>query len=155
VRTDGAWKYSGSRAGPLSGLRLVARRRKEPPQVVVEEVGDPADRDIGRGKGGDHLRVEGEAALSRKDPRHAIAPAALDGGEDAQLVVDERIARGRIPALDIVQGVLLVDIDEHVSADRLGYASVLDLAWLEDDIPVGENDGRPHLAKMPQHIEGA
>ena len=60
---------------------------------------------------------------------------------------------GGISALDVVQGVLLVDVDQNPIVDSLGEARTLDLARLEDGIAVGQNDGRSPFAQVFQNVE--
>ena len=43
---------------------------------------------------------------------------------------------GRKSPLDVVQGLFLMDIDQHFSVRDLGQSPMLDLARLEDDIAV-------------------
>ena len=51
-------------------------------------------------------------------------PAALARVEDAKLVVDDHVVIGRVAALDVVEFVLLVDVDEHVTVDRTALATL-------------------------------
>ena len=63
----------------------------------------------------------------------------LDRIEDAKLVVDDHVVLGRVVALDVVEFVLLVDVDENVTLDRSPRPRSVDLARLENHVSVGEN----------------
>ena len=69
-----------------------------------------------------------------------LAPDLLDGGQDAELVVDQDVVLGRVAPLDVVELLLLVDVDQDVAVDGLEQARAMDLARLEDDVAVGEDD---------------
>src|ERR1041384_7898785 len=68
----------------------------------------------------DRVGIVSKAALARKHGRDALSPKALGSLQDAQLVVHEDIVFGRVAPLDIVQGFLLVDVDQHVPIYGLG-----------------------------------
>jgi hypothetical protein len=62
---------------------------------------------------------------------------------------------GGIPLLDILQGLLFVDINKDVALDSLENVGALDLARLEHDIAVREDDRPAPLAETFQHVESA
>jgi hypothetical protein len=97
----------------------------------------------------------GEFALAGEHGRDAIAPGLLDGGQDPQLVVHEHVVLGGVVPGDVVQFLLLVDVDEHLAADRLADAGALDLAWLKDDVAVRQDDRRPPVLEPLQHVQRA
>ena len=82
------------------------------------------------------------AALLREHGRDAVSPEALDRRQDAQLVVDDNVVFSRKAPLDVIEGLFLVDIDQHTSIDRVGQARPFDFVRLKDDIPVGQDNGR-------------
>ena len=53
---------------------------------------------------------------------------------------------GRKTPLDVIEGLFLVDIDEHTSIDRVGQARPFDFVRLKDDVSVGQDNGRPKSA---------
>ena len=86
--------------------------------ILVKQVSDRLDRPV------DRRRVAGRlfasiVALLGKDRRHAIAPRELDRGENAALVVDERVMGGWIAPRDVFELFLLMDVDQHVVVERL------------------------------------
>ena len=68
-------------------------------------------------------------------------------------VVHEHIVRGRITLLDIDQLLLLVDIDEHAPLNRLEEPGSFDLVRLEDHIAIRQDNRRPHLAQVLEHVQ--
>ena len=95
------------------------RRGHERGQVVREQVADALDRQVGRGMGGDRLRIVRVVALPREDRGDSAFPHALHGAQDAQLVVHQDIVVRGIPLLDVVELALLVDVDQDVPVDSL------------------------------------
>ena len=120
----------GSRAGQLGRL--------SPASSPI----DPRLTSAG-GIGGADLGVERVVTLLDEHGRHPLAPLLLDGVEDAELVVDEDVVVGRVPALDVAEHALLVDVDQDAAAERVPQARAADLAGLEDRVAVGQHDGRP------------
>ena len=72
------------------------------------------DGDIRRRQPSEHFLVEGELALARQNGGYAVAPGGLHRREDARLVVDQDVMIGRIPPLDVIQGLFLMDIDQYL-----------------------------------------
>ena len=134
-------------------LLASARHRRRPLRIGVEQLADPVDRDVRRRMCCGDRGVVGELALARKHGGHALAPELLCRGEDAQLVVDEDVPLGRVPALEIVELELLVDVDEHVTLDRLANARTVNLPRLVDRVPVRDDDGRRRAAKVREHLD--
>lgn len=66
------------------------------------------------GLGGEHLLVTSVMSLLNEYGRDPAPPGFLDGGENAQFVVDEDIVIRRIPGGDVGQFALLVHIDQCV-----------------------------------------
>src|SRR5437016_14197406 len=102
--------------------------------------------DVGR------MRV---VALAREDGRQPIAPPLLDGGQYPNLVVHEHVVRRRMAALDVVELLLLVDVDEHAALDRLEQTRAMHLERLEDHVAVREDDGRAEGADVLERVERA
>ena len=111
-------------------------------QLEAEKIADAFDRDIGRRQGADHFRIASVAALPREHGRDAVPPEALDRRQDAQLVVDENVVFGWKTPLDVIEGLFLVNIDQHTSIDRIGQARAFDFVRLKDDVSVGQDNGR-------------
>jgi hypothetical protein len=80
-------------------------------------------------------------ALAHEHRRHARAERTLDGGKKLRLVVDDRVMRRGILALQLVERAFLVHADKHAAVERLPQARADDLARLEHDVAVGEHDG--------------
>src|SRR5207253_322771 len=118
------------------------------------QIADPLDRDVRRRVGGPlgGVRV---VSLAREDGRQAVAPALLHRGQDAELVVDEHVVVRGEARLDVVELPLLVDVDQDAAVDRVEEPRALDLARLEDDIAVGQDDGRTERREMLEHVERA
>src|SRR5208282_6187897 len=112
-------------------------------------------RHVRRRIGGEDYRIEGKLSLPGEHCRYAVTPSLLDGGQDAQLVVHQHVVLSGIPLLDILQGLLFVDINKDVAFDSLENAGTLDLARLEHHIAVREDDRPAPLAETFQHVEGA
>src|SRR5262249_42418003 len=138
TREGRGWRPSG-----FQGLRITCPRRVEQRgEIVAEQFTYAFDRHVGWRTVG-HVGGAGVMALARKHRRQARAPDALDGGQDAQLVVDEHVVLGGMPSLDILELAFLVNVDEDTALHRVGEPRALDLAGLEDHIAVGEDDGGP------------
>lgn len=99
------------------------------------------------------MRVARVVSLPQKDGREPFAPYALDGRQPPDLVTDEYVVVGGIPPLDVHQHSLLEHIHEYASVDRIEQPRALDLAWLEHDIAVGQDDRRAALGQMPDDVE--
>ena len=122
-------------------------RANQSGDVDCQQIADPFDCQIGGRIGRNSRRVIRECALAWKNRRDTVAPRRLEGAEDAQFVVDQHIMPCGISALDVVQCVLLVDIDQNPVVDGPAETRSLDLARLEERIAVGQNDRRPPLRK--------
>ncbi len=122
--------------------------------LPVEEVADRIDRDVGRRVRRKQVRVVRELPLLREHGRDALSPVQLRGGEDPHLVVDEHVPLGRKAALDVVELLLLVNVDEH-GVDDVADAGLDCLSGLEDGVAVGEDDRGPEIAQSDQHLERA
>ena len=49
----------------------------------------------------------------------------------------------RVALGDVIELFFFVDVDQHVALDGLGNAGPLDLARLEDDVAIGQDDRPP------------
>src|SRR5580658_7419081 len=87
-----------------------------------EQVGNSIDGKIGGRKGADDLSIQRELALPYEYGRDPVAPGRLDRREYTDLVVDQHVAVGRISPLDVVEGELLVDVDQDMTIDGFGDA---------------------------------
>jgi len=90
-----------------------------------------------------------------KDGRDARSPGLLDRRQNAELVVHQHVVLRGEPLRHVVQLSLLVDVDNDSPLDRSAQPGPLDLARLEDDVAVGEDDGRAEPCKVLQHVERA
>ncbi len=122
-------------------------------ELIPQQVPDTLDGHVRYRVFREFFRVVGIFALSREHGGHAIAPSLLDRAQYARLVIDHDVMLRRIPLLDIIQCSLFVDIDKHVTLNRLGNAGAFDLSRLKDHISVGKNHGFSPRAKSLQHIE--
>src|SRR5438874_749937 len=120
-------------------------------KVMPQQVADPFDRDVRR-RIGRNVRGVRVATLAHEDGRQPLAPRALHRGQDAELVVDQHVALRRIASLDVVQLLLLVDVDEHATADGVEEPRALDLERLEDHVPVGEDHRRSPGCEVLDHV---
>jgi hypothetical protein len=119
------------------------------------QLADALDDDVGRRMPG-HLRgVVRVMALAREHGGHAVAPGGLERAQDARLVVDDRVVARREQAPDVVEHRLLVDVDQHAAVDRVPQPRALDLAWLEDDVAVGQDHRRPDARQLRERVERA
>jgi len=105
------------------------------------------------GQRGDDLSVVCVLALTRQYRSHPIAPDLLDRRQDPRLVVDQDIMVRRIALFHILELLLLMDVDQHMAVDRFRNSGALDLTRLKDDIPIGQNGGRPPAAEALEGIE--
>src|SRR5919198_1370646 len=96
-------------------------------QVVLQQIAVRLDGDVRR-RVLSRLRGMRVMTLPRKDGGETFAPDSFHGGEDSNLVVHQDVALRRIAALDILELLLLVDVDQDASLHRLGQARTLDLA---------------------------
>src|SRR5262249_8345164 len=117
---------------------------------MTQEVADPVDRQIRRTI---RLRVASVLTLPGKDRGDALTPSFLDGGQDRWLVVYQAVVLRRVAALDVLQRLLLVDVDQDVAIHRLEDARTLDFSGLEDHISVREDDRRTPSAEPLQDVE--
>ena len=83
----------------------------------MRQIADAFDRDVGRRKAGEMLRLMRIVALSHEDRGDAASPHALHGGQDASLVVHQDIVVSGMAPLDVVEFALLVDVDQDVPVD--------------------------------------
>ena len=80
--------------------------------------------------------IVGKLTLPGKYGGHAVAPGFLDRGQNTQFVVHQDVVLGRVTALDVIQRLLFMDVDEHMALHRLEDAGALHLARLEDHVAV-------------------
>src|SRR5262249_25572270 len=118
------------------------------------KVANALDRKIRSRKRGDDGRIVRVLALARQDCRDPVAPDLFDRRQNARFVVDQDIMTRRVAALDILELLFFVDVDQHIALDRLGDPRALDLAWLKDDVAVGQYYRPPPAAEAFEHIEG-
>jgi hypothetical protein len=90
-------------------------------------VADAFDRNIGLRKGADHLRIVSIAALPREKGRDAVCPEALNRCQDAWFVVNQHVVFGWKTPLNLIEGLFVVDVDEHTSINRIGKGRPLEL----------------------------
>src|SRR5262249_15025105 len=57
--------------------------------------------------------------------------------------------------LDVIELLLLVDVDEHAAFDDLAETRALDLARLEDDVAIREDDGRAEAGGVLDRVDRA
>ena len=74
--------------------------------------------------------------LTREHGGDTIPPDLLDGIQDPQFVVNQHILFRRKPALDIIQLLLLVDVDQHPVIDFAPQSGTLHLAGLENRVAI-------------------
>src|SRR5207247_10713655 len=75
--------------------------------------------------------------------------------QGAELGAREDVVSRRMTALDVVELLLLVDVDEQPALDRLEEARSIHLEGREDDVAVGEDDGRAEGARVLERVERA
>ena len=91
--------------------------------------------------------------LLGKHGDHPVAPDFLHRRQDAKLVVDQHVALRRIEALDVVELLLLVDVDEDLAVERLPQAGPLDLARLENGVAVRQHHRPAPLPNVPDGVQ--
>jgi hypothetical protein len=106
-------------------------------------VADAFDRNISLRKSAECLRIVSIAALPREKGRDAVCPEALNRRQDAWFVVDEQVMFGRKTPLNLIEGLFVVDVDEHTSINRIGKARPLDFARPKDHVSIGQHNARP------------
>src|SRR5205807_10385546 len=99
-------------ATPLS-LRTIEQRSK----IMFEQISNPLHAYICRGIFRDDFRVERVMALTHEHGRHSRSPDFFDRSQNAQLVVNEHVMFGRATALDIIEFLLFVHINQHAPLD--------------------------------------
>jgi hypothetical protein len=108
-------------------------------QVVIEQIDDTLDGHISRRKGANHFRIVSVASLPGEHGRHVLPPELLDRRQDPQLVVNKDVMLGWEAPLDVIKGLVL---DQHSTIHRVGETGALYFVRLEDDVAVGQDDGR-------------
>src|ERR1700744_5779704 len=93
--------------------------------------------------------------LAHENGHQALAPYPFHSGEDAQLVVDHDVTRGRKSSLHVGEHLLLVEVDQDTPLDRIPQAGPLYLARLKHDVTVGEDDRLTETTAARQSREGA
>ncbi len=76
----------------------------------------------------------------------------LRGGEDPGLVIDQDVALGREPSLDLVEMVLFVGEHEDTPVDSIGKPSPSDLGGLVHGIAVREDRDGTDRGAAEQHL---
>src|SRR5215472_4428640 len=79
--------------------------------VASDQVTDTFDRYVGGRVGRDVLGVESVVPLTRKDSRDPISPLFLHRRQYSELVVNHYVVTRRVPLLDILEHLLLVNVD--------------------------------------------
>ena len=82
-------------------------------------------------------------SLTREDGRQPVTPDPLHRCKNAQLVVYNNIMPGRVVALNVIQHLLLVHIDENAAFDHIPQARSLHFTRLEDHVSIGQDDRLP------------
>jgi hypothetical protein len=62
---------------------------------------------------------------------------------------------GRVALLEIIQHLFFVDVDQHPAFDGFPQPGTLDLARLEDNVAIRQDDWQSLGAKMRDDIERA
>src|SRR5207253_10116402 len=119
----------------------------------AQELPDAVDVDVAQRVLRKDLRIVRVVALARKDGGHPLAPDALDGRQDAQLVVHQDVVLGGKSRLDILQLLLLVYVDQHVALDGRPQTRTLDLARLKHHVSVRQDDHRPPTFKTVDDVQ--
>jgi hypothetical protein len=88
---------------------------------MAQQISDRLDRLV-HGHAVARRLLNREVALLRKDGGDSIAPGRLHRGEDSGLVVNEHVMTSRIAALDVLQLLFLVDVNENFTRERLPQA---------------------------------
>src|SRR6267143_1078761 len=122
-------------------------------ELISAQIADAFDCHVGSGAIRGGVGGMSKLPLSRQHRGHPVAPDFLYLSQNSRLIVHQNVAARGVALLDIVQLRLLVDVDQHVSLDGLGDAGALDLARLEDDVPVGKDDRPRPAAEALEHVE--
>ena len=93
------------------------------------------------------LRFDGVMTLTHKDGRDPVSHHALHCREQLRLVVNHHVVvRWEIP-LYYVKHAFLVQVDAYPAIDSIPQTRALDLARLEYNVPVRQNDRRSQVVQ--------
>ena len=95
-------------------------------KIMLDQIADMLDRDVGRGIQFKYFRVGGVVALARKHSGKTVAPYLLHRSEYPKLVVDHYVVLCRIQPLDVeylqaAQGTLS---EWHTAEDEKAYGKL-------------------------------
>jgi hypothetical protein len=99
-------------------------------QFQFKKAADAIYCHIRRWIGSEDPRIFGELSLPGKHCRYPVAPIFLDRRQNPQFVVHHDVVFGWVASHDVLERFLLVNVDKHVTIDRLKDAGALDLARL-------------------------
>lgn len=116
-------------------------------QIVASQIANAFDGDVGRRTSRDDVRVVRVLPLPHEHGRHPLAPERFHRRQDAQLVIHHYVVARRVALLDVVQHLLLVNIDQHSTVDRVPQSGALDFARLENHIAIGQDDRSPNARR--------
>src|SRR5262245_26094720 len=86
-------------------------------QVIIHQLADALDGDVGRRVGGDDLGVERVMPLAREDGRQPVSPDVFHRGEYSQLVVHYYVTARRVSPLNVIEHQLFVNVDQYAPFD--------------------------------------
>jgi len=92
-------------------------------------------------------------ALARKHRRQTTAQNPFHRRPQPQLVVDHDVMARWMLALNLIEHLLLVHVDQHAPTHRFPQAGTLDLARLKHHVAVGQDHRRTHAAKVGNDLE--
>jgi hypothetical protein len=116
--------------------------------MVIEDLSDAVDSQVGWGMARKDLAIVGIMSLSHEHGGDAVPPNAFDRGQDVQFVVEHYVMLGWVPRSHIGEFLLFVHIDEDSPLNGFGQAGFLDFARLEHHIPVAEQSCFPPALDM-------
>ena len=89
-------------------------------QVILQQVADALDADIGCGIAGERFRIGRVVTLPDENGANTRAPEFFARGQDSQFIVDQHVMFSRVALLDILEFLLLVHVNQHATGDRGG-----------------------------------
>src|SRR5271166_3459525 len=107
-------------------------------EVVIEQLSNTVDADVGRGTARKNLWIPRVVALLWENSGDPRAPGLLDRGQDVQFIIDHHVMVRRVARFHIRQFSFFVNVNEHTASDRFAEPGPVNFARLKNDIAIGE-----------------
>src|SRR5262249_21452174 len=103
----------------VTGTRKVLSGPTQPRKIIVDQIADSLDCDVGGRVCRDGLGIKRVVPLARKDCRYPVPPVLFYRRKYSELVVYNNIVLGRVSQLDIRKHLFLVNIDQYPAFECL------------------------------------